>query len=104
MPPLPAPPRRDPVDRERTADNDRIDIEGAIQLCLENFDLLSAWESGFVRSIAEQYRARGCLSAKQLAILDPIARGIIATVTAARRQRTAPPPRKSRHRRKRRAA
>jgi hypothetical protein len=95
-PAFPAP-RREPVDRgDRDRGDDGIDIALALELCRENSAMLSVWEKKFLRSIAEQHRRRG-LSAKQIAVLARIARGIAATV----RQARSDPPRKPRRKRRR---
>ena len=76
--------------------HDAIDIRGAIELCLENESLLTAWEKKFVASIRYQHG----LSEKQVDCLEGIAR-----TAAARALRPAvPQQRNPRHRRKRRAA
>jgi hypothetical protein len=96
----PAPPRRDVQEEDHHHAREPIDIGACITLCNENRELLSAWESRFVRSVEEHLRIRGSLSQKQASILEQIARTVIGIL----KRQARPAPSKSRRSRRKRAA
>ena len=48
------------------------DIRAMLEHCSDFTERLSAWERGFIESIAEQFEQRGALSEKQQETLDRI--------------------------------